>query len=122
MYKTEYVTHIRNLKQALNNGLLLRKFLRSIKFNQNSWLKPYIDMNTDLRKKGKKTWRKAFKLMNNAVLGKTIENVRKHRHLKFATRERRRNYLVSEPNYGTTKPSTEHLLAIEMKKSEILDE
>ena len=78
-------------------------------------------MNTDLRKKAKKTWSKAFKLMNNAVLGKAMENVRKHRHLKFATRERRRNYLVSEPNYGTTKPFTEHLLAIEMKKSEILE-
>ena len=60
MHKTEYVTHIRNLKQALNNGLLLRKFLRSIKFNQNPWLKPYIDMNTDLRKKGKKNLEKGF--------------------------------------------------------------
>ena len=58
--------------------------------------------------------------MNNAVFGKTIENVRKHRDIKLVTTERRRNYLVSEPNYHTTKFFTEHLLAIEMQKTEIL--
>ena len=58
--------------------------------------------------------------MNNAVLGKTIENVRKHRNITLVTTERRRNYLVSEPNYHTTKFFTEYLLAIEMKKPEIL--
>ena len=54
--------------------------------------------------------------MNNAVFGKTIENVRKHRDIKLVTTDRRRNYLVSEPNYRTTKFFTENLLAIEMKK------
>ena len=57
--------------------------------------------------------------MNNAILGKTMENVRKHRDIKLVTTERRRNYLVSEPNYHTTKFFTENLLAIEMKKTEI---
>ena len=52
--KTEYVIHFRNLKQALNHGFVLKKVHRVIKFNQNAWLKPYIDMNTDLRKKSKK--------------------------------------------------------------------
>ena len=52
--KTEYVIHIRNLEQALNNGLLLKKAHRVIKFNQNAWLNPYIDIKTDLRKKSKK--------------------------------------------------------------------
>ena len=51
--KTEYVIHIRNLKQALNHGLVLKKVYRVIKFNQNGWPKPYIDINTDLRKKAK---------------------------------------------------------------------
>ena len=59
--------------------------------------------------------------MNNTVFGKTMENVRKHRDIKLATTERRRNYLVSEPNYHTKKFFTENLLATEMKKkTEIL--
>ena len=58
--KTEYVIQIRNLKQALNHGLVLKKVHRVIKFNQNTWLKPYIDMNTDLRKKSKKGFWKRF--------------------------------------------------------------
>ena len=57
--------------------------------------------------------------MNNAVIGKTIENVRKHRNIILVTTERRRNCLVSEPNYHTTKIFTEHLLAIEIKKTQI---
>ena len=90
-----------------------------IKFNQNAWLKPYIDMNTDLRKKAKTDFEKDFfKLMNNAVFGKTMENVRKHREIKLVTTERRRNYLVSEPNYHTTKFFTESFSAIEMKKKQ----
>ena len=59
-------------------------------------------------------------LMNNAILGKTMENVKKHRDIKLVTTERRRNYLVSEPNYHTTKFFTETLLAIEMKKQRYL--
>ena len=58
--------------------------------------------------------------MNNAVFEKTLENVKKHRDIKIVTTERRKNYLVSEPNYYTTKFFTENLLAIEMKKIEIL--
>ena len=58
--------------------------------------------------------------MNNAVFGKTMENLRKHRNIKLVTTERRRNYLVSEPNYRTTKFFTENLLAIEMRKTLIL--
>ena len=74
--KTEYVIRIRNLKQALNHGLVLKKVPKVIKFNQNAWLKPYIDMNTDLRKKAKNYFEKY------AVFGKTVENVTKHRQKK----------------------------------------
>ena len=59
-FKTEYVIHIKNLKQALNHGLVLKKVHRVIKFNQNAWLKPYIDMNTDVRKKQKMILKKTF--------------------------------------------------------------
>ena len=111
--KTEYVIHIINLKQTLNHGLVHKV----IQVNQNAWLKPYIVMDTDLRKKAKSDFEKDFfKLMINAVFGKSMENVRKHRDIKLVTTGRRRNYLVSEPNYHTTKFFTEHLLAIEMKK------
>ena len=65
--------------------------------------------------------RKTFSnYLNNAVFGKAMENVRKHKDIKLVTTERRRNYLVLEPNYHTTKFFTEHMLAIEMKKTEIL--
>ena len=102
--KKNYVVHIRSLKQALNHGLILKKVHRVIQFYQEAWLKPYIDMNTELRKKAKNDFEKDFfKLMNNALFGKTMENVRKHKGIKSVTTDKRRNRLVSEPNYHTTK-------------------
>ena len=75
-------------------------------------------MNTKLRKEAKNDFEKDFfKLMNNSVFGKTMENVRKHRDIKLVTTDKRRNQLVSEPNYHTTKYFSENLLAIEMKKT-----
>ena len=87
-----------NLKQALNCGLVLKEVHSAISFNQDEWLKPYIEMNNKLRTEAKNEFDKDFfKLMNNPVFGRTLENVRKHRHIKFVTTEGRRNYLVSEP-------------------------
>ena len=74
-------------------------------------------MNTELRKNAKNDFEKAFfRLMNNAVFGKTMENVRSHRDIKLVSTDTKRNKLVSETNYHTTKWSSENLLAIEMKK------
>ena len=83
-------------------------------------IKPYIDMNTKLRKEAKNKFEKDFfKLMNNSVFGKTIENVRKHRDIKLVATEEKRIKLVSEPNYHTTKHFSDNLLAIEMKKTKV---
>ena len=77
---------------------------RVIKFNQKAWLKPYIDMNTHLRKKTKNDFKKHFlKLMNNGLFRKIVGNiVTKYKGIKPVTTEKRRNYLVSEPNYHKT--------------------
>ena len=78
-------------------------------------------MNIKLRQKAKNNFKKDFfKLINNAVFGKTMENVMKHRNIKIVTTEIRRNYLVSEPNCHTTKFFTENVLATEMRKTQIL--
>ena len=112
--------HIRAVKQALNNGLKLKKVHKVIKFRQRAWLKPYIDMNTKLRKEAKSEFEKDFfKLMNNSVFRKTMENVRKHRDIKLVTTEEKRIKLVSEPNYHTTKYFSDNVIATEMKKTKL---
>ena len=121
--KKKYVVHIKSLKQALNHGLKLKKIHRIIEFNQEAWLKPYIDMNTELRKLAKDDFEKdLFKLMNNAVFGKTVENIRKHRDIKLVTTDKKRSKLVSEPNYHTMNCILENLSIIEMKKNKSKNE
>ena len=112
--------HMRALKQALNNGLKLKKVHKVIKFRQRAWLKPYIDMNMKLRKEAKSKFEKDFfKLMNNSVLRKTMENVRKHRDIKLVTTEEKKIKLVSEPNYHTTKHFSDNLIVTEMKNTKL---
>ena len=118
--KKTYVVHISILKQALNHGLKLKKVHRVIEFNQEAWLKKYIDMNTELRKKASNNFEKDFfKLMNKVVFGKTMENVRKHRDIKLVKSDHERNKLVSEPNYHAMKLISENLSIIEMKKMKV---
>ena len=105
------------MKQAINHGLKLKKIHRIIEFNQKEWLKKYIDMNTELRKEAKNDFEKdLFKLMNNSVYGKTMENIRNHKNIKLVTTDKKRNELVSEPNYHTINLISEDLSIIEMKK------
>ena len=118
--KKKYVTHINLLKQALNHGLKFKKIHRVIEFNQKEWLKPYIDMNTEFRKASKNDFGKdLFKLMNNSVFGKTMENIRKHRDIKLVTTDKKRSKLVSEPNCHTINLVSEDLSIIEMKKTKV---
>ena len=118
--KKKYVVHIKSLKQELNHGLKLKRVHRIIEFSQKAWLKPYNDMNTELRKLAKDDFEKGlFKLMNNAVFGKTMENIRKHRDIKLVTTDKKRNKLVSEPNYHTINYISEDLSIIEMNKTRV---
>ena len=118
--KKKYVVRISILKHVLNHGLKLKKVHRVIEFNQKAWLKKYIDINTELRKKASNDFEKYFfKLMNNAVFGKTMENVRKHRDIKLVKTDCKRNKLVSKPNYHTMKLIEENLSVIEMKKVKV---
>ena len=118
--KDKYVIHINVLQQALNHGLKLTKVHRVIEFEQSAWLKPYIDLNTGYRTKAKNDFEKDFfKLMNNSVFGKTMENVRLHREMKLVTDEKRCKKFTSKPNYDSTTAFSEHLIGIEMRKVEI---
>ena len=94
-----------------------------IQFDQEAWLKPYIDINTDLRQQAKNDFEKDFlKLMNNAVFGKTMENIRKHRDIKIVIFDKRRSILLSEPNSHTSKHISDDLMMIEMKKDRCKNE
>ena len=110
--------HIKSLKHALNHGLKFKKVHRIIEFNQEAWLKPYIETNKELRKVAKNDFENFFfKLMDNSVFGKTMEDIRKHRDIKLVTTNKKRSKLVSEPNYHMINYISEDLPIIEMNKT-----
>ena len=118
--KENYSIHIVSLKQALNHGLKLIRVHSIISFRQEAWLTSYIDLNPELRKNGKNEFEKYFcKLKINSIYVKTVQNDRKDRDIKLVTTEAKRNKLASEPNYHSTKYISQHLLVMEMKKTEV---
>ena len=115
--KTKYVIHHENLKLYLSLGLKLTKIHRGIKFEESAWLKPYIDLNTNLRAKAKNDFEKDFfKLMNNSVFGKTMENIRNRVDIRLVTRESQAKKLTCKPNYQHHTIFCENLTAVHMKK------
>ena len=118
--KHKYVVHIKALDQALKYGLVLKKVHRAIEFEQSAWLKTYIEMNTRLRKSAKNDFEKDFfKLMNNSVFGKTMENKRNHKNMKLVTNEDKYRKYVMKPNFKDCVKFSENLVGVEMGKTEI---
>ena len=118
--KKGYVVQIKALDQALKHGLKLKKVNRFIEFQQSKWMKAYIMLSTRLRKDAKNEFEKDFfKLMNNSVFGKTMENIRNHKDMKSVTSDKKYFKYDMKPNFKGGHPFSKHLFAMEMGKAEI---
>ena len=118
--KKKYVLHYKNLIQCLDMGLKIKHIHRGIKFVESEWMKPYIDKNTNLRAKAKNNFEKDFyKLMNNSVFGKTMENIRNRVDVKLVNTEEKLRKLVAKPNFRSRKIFSENLVSVHMKKTSL---
>ena len=114
--KRNYVIHIRALDQALSHRLILERIHRVIEFDQSTSMKPYIDFNTQLRTKATNDFEKDFfKLMNNSVFGKTMENIRKHRNIRLVMSRESYNCTLMHPNFKSGILFGENLMSCEIK-------
>ena len=119
--KKSYVIHIQALNQALQHGFRLARIHRAIEFNQSPWLKTYIDFNTQLRTAATNDFEKDFfKLMNNSVFGKMMEDIRKHRNIGLVTTEEKYLCTVMKPNFKSGVLFVENLMGCEMGKSKVV--
>ena len=115
--KKEYVLHYRNLQLYLDLSLKIKKVHRVLKFDQSPWLKQYIDFNTEKRKHAKNSFEKDFfKLTNNSVFGKTMENVRKRVDVRPVTNGKKLDKLTSKPTFVSSKIFNENLMAVHKVK------
>ena len=120
-YKHKYIIHIRALKQALDHGLVLERIHRCIRFKQSPWMKEYIDFNTRLRTAVKNDFDKDFyKLMNNSVFGKTMENIRRHRNIKLVNNKEDYLKTVMRPNFKSGTLLGPDLMGCEMGKVKVM--
>ena len=119
--KIKYVIHYENLKLYESLGLKITKIHRGIKFEESPWLKKYIDLNTDLRSKANNEFEKDFfKLMNNSVFGKTMENIRNRVDIRLVNSEAKAKKLAAKPNFKHCNIFDENLVAIHMKKTKLV--
>ena len=118
--KYRYSVHYRNLKLYVRLGMKMTRIHRAISFTQSPWLKTYIDFNTKKRKESKNDFEKNFfKLLNNSVFGKTIENMRKRQKVELVTNRLQLRNLVAKPNFRSFKIFTEDLVAVHMNQVKI---
>ena len=119
--KRNYVIHIQALNQALQHGLRLDGIHRVIEFDQSPWLNTLLDFNTQLRMRATNDFEKDFfKLMNNSVFGKTMENIRKHRNIRLVTTEEKYLHTVMKPNFKSGVLFGENLMGCEMGKIKVV--
>ena len=121
--KNDYVVHYENLKFYLNQGMKLKRVKRALEFDQECWMEPYIRMNTEFRKLAKNDFEKNFyKLMNNSVFGKTMENLRNRVDIRIVRSNERDKIrkLVASPLYARHVIFTNNLVGIDMHKSRLL--
>ena len=119
--KKSYVIHIQALNQVLQHRLRLDGIHRAIEFDQSPWLKAYIDFNTQLRTAATNDFEKDFfKLMNNSVFGKMLENIRKHRNIKLVTTKEKYLRTVMKPNFKSGILFGENLMGCEMGKIKVV--
>ena len=118
--RKNYVVHYRNLRQYLEMGMRITAVHRGISFYQSSWMEPYIRKNTELRKTATNSFEKDFfKLMNNSVFGKTIENIRKRQNIHLIDNRKKAVKLSSRPNFDRCTIFDKHLIAVHMKNTEV---
>ncbi|CAH3196323.1 unnamed protein product, partial [Porites evermanni] len=118
--RKNYVVHYRNLRQYLEMGMKITAAHRGISFYQSPWMEPYIRKNTELRKKASNSFEKDFfKLMNNSVFGKTIENIRKRQNIELVDDRRKAAKLTSRPNFDRATIFDPNLIAVHMKNTEV---
>ena len=118
--KKNYVIHYKNLMQCLKLGMKLKKIHRGIRFVESEWMRLYINTNTNLRAQAKNNFEKDFfKLMNNSVFGKTMENIRNRVDVKLVNTEEKFKKLVAKPNFKSRKIFNENLISVHMKKTSL---
>ena len=118
--RKNYVVHYKSLLQYLELGMKITAVHRGISFKQDSWMEPYIRKNTELRKCAANSFEKDFfKLMNNSVFGKTIENIRKRQNIELVDNKKKAIKLSNRPNFDRCTIFNQHLVAVHMKKTEI---